>query len=258
MKKATFVFLFLTVVLPSQLFAQIETAKNLAERKMAVEDRMKNEEAFIKRIQLQIDSARQALTLGKDKAETDLKNAYLYFETASKIARVGIALNDGAIPATPSDEANLFWTTATAFAGVERLKGGMESYRSYEDFLVKYASNEYQNEINELVDKLKKYKERNLLPLSQTLSALNDRLSVVGTWKRTKNWMQLIGMTLNNDGKGTLIGESYPSSKTYPCYWRYESDCLVIRSEYWGGSWEAVKRNEGALDFYDEAFTLKR
>jgi hypothetical protein len=176
-----------------------------AELKQA-EERLANENAFRDRIQKRINTAREALDIGKKRAESQLNEAHVHFEAASKIAQAGLALADAQIPAPPADEAFTFWTTASAAAAVGRLEKAVEAYRDQGEFTIRYHNNEYQKEIANLEAKLKAYVERNINPLEHQVLNLRKAsqagLAIVGVWQdsRTIGWRRF---EFRRDGNGS-------------------------------------------------------
>lgn len=151
----------------------------------AVNTTLAKETAFTDRIQNRIDAAEEALRISREKMQTDVREAYLYAEAATKIAEMGLTLYQNASslapntnqPFEPGSTPVAGWTTITAAAAVDRLKQGLDKYRSFEEFTIRDANNEYRNEINSLKGKLKAYVERNIAPLRARQAALQTSLS---------------------------------------------------------------------------------
>ncbi len=160
--------------------AQCETAQ---EELAKLNQKLASDEDFLKKCDTRVAQAKIALEEGIKKAETDSKEAHIYFEASRKIAEVGIAFND-ANPTNaplPGTEALEFAKWATAVASVERLKKGTDKYRAYEDFMLAYKTGEYQKDIEKLEARVNRF--RGHVEDLRKRQAELSKIQLVGRWK---------------------------------------------------------------------------
>ncbi|MES2572412.1 MAG: hypothetical protein V4710_20475 [Verrucomicrobiota bacterium] len=146
----------------------VHAAADPATEFRTVQEAIARETLFVQRIQNRIDAAQEALRIARIKAQSDMHEAHLYAEAATRIARFGLDLYEkSSQPFEPGSTPVTVWTAITAAAAADRLRQGMEKYRSFEEFLIRDANNEYQKEINTLKAKLTAYTTRNVAPLQK-------------------------------------------------------------------------------------------